>query len=196
MMMMVQTYNDYSFIPPNRWIVCLTGFGRKQGSLTGLEILHAILRTRYSDKETAVLLKSWKDDPAEVAERIWRMRRPFEEPEVILIGYSYGGYSATLVAKELRKRGIKVKVLLLVDAVWRPYTSIPSFLSLWPYWKIKVVDSVDKVISWRQKENLPKGHRIVCKGKHTQHIELELNQLHEYCDSAIEVYQRAIKEAA
>lgn len=190
---MMSNLEGYEFTPIDEWIVSVTGFGQREGHLTGLEILHTLIRKKCSGVESIALLKSWNDNTNDVAERIWRMRRIGGTPRVVLIGFSYGGYTAVLIAKELQKRGIKVSHLFLVDAVWRYSRYFPSFVSLLPFWRIHIPTNVKKVINWRQYVSKPKGHKIVVDPDHTEHEEHTLDVIHSYCDDHPDVYQRVLE---
>jgi len=153
--------------PVTRWIVCIAGWQQNEGQTTGLEELQDRLHRRCSNRSTRVVLRAWNDSPSHIAERIFRRRPNDGQPAVVIIGYSYGGYSAVLLARQLQRRGIEVETMLLCDAVWRPSRWCPSVLSLLPWWTLRVPGNVRRLYSWRQKTNKPSGHAIALEDTST-----------------------------
>lgn len=177
-----------------RWIVCVTGFGQREGQLTGIERLHEAIRRKCANEDTIVLLKSWRDNANDVAERIWRRRPVVGSPRVVLIGYSYGGATAIAIAEELQRRGITVETMLLVDAVWRPWRFLPSFLSYLQCWILRVPESVKSLFSWTQKFDYPRGHKVATCGR-TLRTDITLNRGHRTMDDDPDVLATAMQVA-
>jgi len=159
------------------------GYRQKEGEITGLEILQDELHQQCENNDSRVLLRAWNDDPSTIAERIWSRRPEEEQPYIVLIGYSYGGYSSVLIARELKKRGIDVSVLILCDAVWRPYWWLPSLLSYLQCWKIKIPENVKRVYAFFQRTNYPRGHQLECNtDKTVVSTKLIPGVIHRYMD--------------
>ena len=172
------------------WIVFTTGFRQSPGELTALEVLQNDIHREFTDPNTRILLRSWKDDVRELAERI-EAYKPTDY--IFLIGYSYGGYSTKLLCKELRKMGLNVTYCFMIDAVWRPTSFLPSSLSLLPHWKIKLPDNVKRCKSWRQQITRPYGHEVV-PSELTEFQEQTLIRGHVYMDDAFEIHDEIKSE--
>lgn len=143
----------------DNWLICISGFTQHEGRMSGLDRLQHHLHQKCYSRNTRILLKSWKDNMEQLADRIYNYQPPIgRQLSITIIGYSYGGMSGINLSKKLLRRGIKVNNLLLLDAVWRPYG--PSILSLFPYWTIKVPNNVKNLWSWVQDYNKPSGHKI------------------------------------
>ena len=128
--------------------------------MTGVEKLQEALRIKCTCVETIVLLKSWRDFPASLAQRIANRCPDDYDPTIVSIGYSWGGYSAVLFARELQKRGLTIDHLLLCDAVWRSSFMIGYPLSLTDLFTIKIPSNVKNLYTWRQTANTPRGSNI------------------------------------
>lgn len=179
--------------PINRWIICFTGW-HQEGRLSGLEKIEDAIHRQCNGDDTRVLLKSWKDSPADLASRIWNRCPEGHQPAIVVIGYSYGGYTAVLLARELDKRGLKVEMMLLIDPVWRPFTWIPSVLSMLGWWTIDVPSNVRSLHAWHQNVDLPSGHTLIVDHK-TLCSEDTLNVSHQHIDDAPVVFNRAMAVA-
>ena len=146
--------------PVKRWIVCTTGFLQHEGDATGTEILQDAIHRLCSCADTRVLLKSWRDNPQDLARRIHHHTPDDSRPTVILVGYSYGGYTSVLIARELRKYGIDVEWLILCDPVWRPRFLINYWLSMLDVFSIRVPNNVHNLFITRQSFDYPRGAGI------------------------------------
>lgn len=146
--------------PVKRWIVCVTGFGQSEDRLTGVEMLQDVLRRQCSCEDTVCVLKSWRDNPSSLAQRIANRCPDAFDPEIVTIGYSWGGYSTVILARELQKRGLTVNHMLLCDAVWRAKFITGYPLSLTDLFTIHIPDNVKNLYTWRQSANTPRGSKI------------------------------------
>jgi thioesterase domain-containing protein len=177
---------------PSHWTECFTGYMQTEGRVTGVVELYHDIRQACNCPESVLHLRSWRDDAWQVAEHIWRMR----PRRIVLIGYSYGGYTATLVARELNARGVVVDALLLCDAVWRTRASIASPLSLFSRWTIDVPPNVRRLWSWRQMNNLPAGHQLkIAASTEIMHGEMVPNVRHQYMDDYHVFHAEALRVA-
>ncbi len=184
--------------PVERWIVCITGFMQPEGRVTGVESLQDELHRLCLCRSTRVILKSWRDSAYHVAERIWNRRPQNKQLHVVLIGYSWGGYTAVKLAWELRKRGLEVESLILSDAVWRSKTPIFYPLSMVNYFPIHIPDNVHTLYTWRQVSNRPRGAEIKLQDKDvtkwiTNRVHDDID--HQYMDDDDE-FLRIAKEVA
>jgi len=73
---------------------------------------------RHASPRCCVELRSWNDDFHAMAELIYRCKNG-ESPTVKIYGYSWGGFSATVLARELARREIRVQHIVLSDPVYR-----------------------------------------------------------------------------
>ena len=79
---------------------------------------------------TVILLLPWTSDPSRIAELIKKYGS--ESPEIVLVGYSYGGQTAINTAAELGNLGLWVDKLALVDPVFRSRYWFMRWRSLLP----------------------------------------------------------------
>ncbi len=146
--------------PVSRWIICFAGFGQNAGRLTGIERLQDALRREYADDDTVVLLKSWDDNAEHLVERICNRRPKEKPPEVVVIGYSLGGWKAVEFCNEAIKKDVVVESLFLCDAVWK--SRFPFLLWLSYFWPLELVvnSGVKRLAIWRQIRDRPTGSAI------------------------------------
>ncbi len=181
-------------IEVDRWIVCISGYMQSEARLSGIEQLQHKIHTQCSSPTTRVLLKSWRDSPDDLAERIWRSQ-PHHPPGIVVIGYSYGGCTAIALCEELERRGLDVEHLLLLDAVWRPWHLIPSLLSLLKLWVLKVPSNVGTCYSWTQTLTKPSGHTVQVDRDATTLHRCTLNVGHQYVDEHPVAHECAMRVA-
>lgn len=159
-----------------RWLICISGFLQSEGRLTGMVRLWSNLRSQAS-AETAVELRAWNDNWSDLAELIWRFQpqQSDEEVQVDCFCYSWGcGHGFVELARELRKRGLRIRHAVLSDPVYYSRFCLTRWLALlqgWPTWgltpRILVPDNVDRVWWFRQSMNRPAGHSLVPLGERT-----------------------------
>jgi len=177
--------------PIERWIIVFTGF-LQEGRLSGLEKIEHAIHQQCNCDSTRVILKSWQDSPGAVASRIWNRQPEGHPPAIVIIGFSYGGFTAVLLARELGKRGLKIETMLLIDPVWRWLAELPSVLSLGSWWEINVPKTVRTLFAWFQKVDRPRGHRLIVDENHTLYFPKTLKRTHNQMDDAEEVYKKAL----
>ena len=178
----------------DRWIVCVTGFLQPEGKITGVVELQEKIRRQCVCPRVVTELKSWNDNPWYIAERIWR----FRPRNVVLVGYSYGGFTAALVARELaaRNSGIRVDAMVLSDAVWRPAANWPSIRSLFNGGRIEIPRNVRRLWSWTQTTNKPCGHELIVDEKYTTWVKECVPDIrHQYMDD-LEAFHEVALEVA
>ena len=182
-------------IPVERWIVCYTG-RHQEGRYSGIENIQAALHQQCLCKTSIVMLKSWRDSVEDLASRMWYRRPDVGQPRVCVLGFSYGGYTATLLADEIYERfDWEVEVMILIDPVARLLDRWPTSLSYLPWWSINLSDHVNTCWHWYQKTERLRGHRVKhVKGKTVMHPR-ELQLSHSEIDDAPEIFNRAMLEA-
>lgn len=177
----------------DRWVICFTGF-LQAGRISGVETIQDAIHRQCNCDGTRVLLKSWQDSVKDLSGRMWNRRPKDGQPEIVVIGYSYGGWTAVLMTRVLKKLGWNVKTLLLIDPVRRPISWLPSPSSMLSFWKIAVPDNVGIVYEWYQKINKPRGHKVrVCYG--TKHVRRRLPVNHQNIDDHPTVFKKALAVA-
>lgn len=178
------------------WVVCIAGW-REEGKPSGIENIQDAIHRKCHCDTTRVLLKSWRDNMPDLASRMWHRskyrfsRSPADQPRIVIIGYSYGGWTACILANELKKRKWKVENLLLIDPVWRPISWLPSPSSLWGNWTIDVPNNVNAVNEWHQKINKPSGHKVITSSR-TLHYEQTLMLKHGQIDDDPQIFNKAL----
>lgn len=142
------------------------------------------LHMLYSNYSTRVELAHWNSDWRAHAECINRMCAD-HHASVVIAGYSWGGYSSTLLARELAKHGRKVQQMVLCDAVYRHKYWLGNWRALCPFSKIKIPANVEKVTWFRQKQNFPRGHNLKPESDTTIiRNPQELKDKHQQCDDS------------
>lgn len=166
------------------WHIVIPGFLQREGRPTGMEDeVWARLHAQGAGPESVVLLREWDSDFRALAERIWRMQSEHCPPTICIYGYSWGGMSAVLLCRELRKRGLRVRHLALCDPVYRHRYWWGQWRALVP-WRIEVPDNVDHVLWWRQRWNWPRSHEVVAANPRRTDIDhpIEIEAVHQYAD--------------
>lgn len=175
--------------PLTRWINCFNGYTQGDRWRTGVGRIHREILSTCSGPSTYTNLSSWRDDVANIADNITEW---CERPQVVAIGYSYGGWTAVLLCRELQLRGVSVEHLVLIDAVWRPWQRLASPRSLCDGMKIVVPTNVHRVLSWTQKKSKPSGHEVEVNQATTGIERRSLNVSHIYADDQPEVREAVL----
>lgn len=143
------------------WHIVIGGFRQTEGKPTGMVRLWQRLHALHAAPGVCVELRSWNDNWRDLAELVWRVQ-PDREPVVIkLYAYSWGaGWGAMQLARELSRRGIAVRWMVLSDPVYRSPLFFTRWLALVPWRSIAVPANV-RVVHWfRQRVSLPAGHSL------------------------------------
>lgn len=144
-----------------RWCVVISGFLQDEGKLCGMVELWASLHHEFSGPDVRIELRAWDDDWHAVAEFIWRQRPSGNDVDVCVFAYSWGGPSAMTLARELGRRGIGVRHMVLADPVYRHRWKFWRVLFRWP--RIVVPGTVGNVTWFRQHQDWPEGHDLVAE---------------------------------
>ena len=179
---------DLSGCHRQTWVVLIGGFTQKTYADNGLQRLWIALN-RHSRPMVHIAFREWSFSYRRLAERIFHVSR-FDNlpPQVVVVGYSYGGQTALNFCRQLKRRGIEVEHLVLCDAVRRWISRIPTPSSLLRFWSLRVPDNVRSVRYFIQRVNHPRGHRVVLddSGKtlfwNNEKNGYDLQVAHEYCD--------------
>lgn len=138
------------------WFGFVTGFQQREGGATPFEKLHRRVQKRAGGPNTVVVIRSWRDSAKDFAQRIHNWRNG-HNPRIVLAGYSYGGYSAVEICRELQKFHIPVDHLFLIDPVARWLYRWPSIFSMLNVLPITIPANVRRATVWRQAYDYPRG---------------------------------------
>jgi len=182
------------------WQICISGFLQSEANPTGIRQLWGRLRAKVEGPACRVELRSWCQNWSDLAELIWSFRPDPDSPSgayrptINIFGYSWGGYSATLLARELDRRGMSVDCIVLADAVYRHWYKLGQWRAFAPWSTIEVPRNVQRVEVFRQANPRfrfgraggsfqPAGHRVIAKSKLTRIVEHPLLSCeHNYAD--------------
>lgn len=185
------------------WHIVISGFAQRRGTLNGMVTIWKDLIDIVQSKPSArVELLLWNDNIADMAELIKRTSPDLEMPIVNIYGYSWGGQTAVNLAKELRRRSIKVNHLTLSDPVYRASRFLMFFWllqwrSFWDSFKINVPDNVIRATAFYQRSNYPRGHFLQANNPGLTEIDepVILNTDHCWMDNQDE-FRKACRQAA
>lgn len=162
--------------PIKRFVIVIPGFLQRRGTPNGMVSLWRKLHAANAGPDCCVSLHLWDSNWADVAEWIWRLRPNQGQPDVVIAGYSWGGYSAVLLARQLEKRGIDVRSMVLSDPVyrhgfWGPIGWLGQWRAFWPFTKIELPGNVKNRVVFAQSSNLPAGHDVLLGCEFTGSVE-------------------------
>lgn len=178
------------------WHVPISGFTQTLDRSNGIHKLWTKLRA-VVDKQTCVIHPQvWNANFAELAEFIWMMSQGNGAPAIKVYAYSWGcGHGFIRLAKELRRRGMRIRTAVLCDPVfhswWRPWRA----MILCP--QIVVPSNVDEVFWFRQYQNRPCGTALMEADEDQTEIHeaIVLDREHAYMDDAQEFHECCVQAA-
>lgn len=182
----------------NVWHICISGFLQDEGRPTGIVKLWNELHRRHASADCCVQHRSWHDDMNALAELIWRLRPSADEggPAIGIYAYSWGGWTAVELCRQLLRRGLRVSTLVLSDPVYRGPRWCRWWRALCSTSTIVIPRNVDICWSYYQRVNLPCGHTLVAESKRTaMYAPHKLDVAHEYMDDAEAFHERALHRA-
>ncbi len=141
------------------WHIVLSGFMQHAGDVNGTVVIWDEMRFLVPDA-AVVAHHGWNANLADVAELIKKLSPDATKPRVNIYGYSWGGWSAVLLAYQLRRRGINVVHMVLCDAVYRHWYHLGWWRAFASWVRILVPDNVRRVTHFRQTQSSPKGHVV------------------------------------
>lgn len=189
------------------WQICISGFLQSEANPTGIRQLWGKLRANVEGPTCRVELRSWCQNWSDLAELIWSFRPEAFRPTINIFGYSWGGYSATLLARELQRRGLSVDRIILADAVYRHSYYLGQWRAFAPWSTIRVPENVHAVDVFRQENPRfrfrrpggwfqPAGHRVLGESTQTRiHEHPLLSCEHSYADDDPEFRWLCLKVA-
>ena len=106
--------------------------------------------------------------------KLWnKCYESLHEPTVLRVGdvriaaYSWGATGAVVLSRGLAKRGVPVKSITMSDGVYRHHYFAGNWRAFFPAYPIHVPANVGEVFTFVQRNNWPRGHRVVAKGSDT-----------------------------
>jgi thioesterase domain-containing protein len=150
----------------HNWHILYSGFRQHAGLQTGMSRLWYEIRADLASPDTCVELRPWDEEYANMAEFV-KLCQNETPPRIVLYGYSWGGFTATLLAKELQRRSLDVDHLVLCDAVYRHWYMLGWWRAFAVWKKIKIPANVRRVTWFRQQQSWPRGHALVAEDKAT-----------------------------
>lgn len=152
-------------------IFLIDGFTRRTGDPTGIEKLwHRlfVLRDHFGGSRTLLMPREWNSPIDPMMQMI--NRHCSADARIAIGAFSYGaGYAAIRLARELRRWGRDVELMLLIDPVHRTRFISTRWLALTGRIPIRIPQNVRNVVSWRQNSGGcfdPKGSPLrVCQAK-------------------------------
>lgn len=144
-------------------------------------------------------LYSWDDDMGDKAEKIFRFRPDRSaDLDIRIAGYSWGGYSAVALSRQLQQRGLPVAQLILSDPVYRHGYWLGQWRALCPGSKIRLPPNVLQAAYFVQAQSMPKGHKLLPNkvSKTEMWGPVLLKRDHRYMDDAPEWHDMVLQEFA
>jgi len=167
---------DYRFI--RNFVYLIGGRAQKTGADTGIMRLWAMLfrwraeaRSR-GDAFTFIMPREWNDSVREMAALLQRHSVPARDRRVIIAGYSWGaGFGAPRLAREVKRAGAIVDLLILIDPIYRSKLPLAFRLLAFTTWfGIRIPANVKEVLIYRQRRDALKGTRVRLDDRHRTRI--------------------------
>ena len=178
------------------WHYVITGFLQDRATRTRFVGLWLDLRRHHLYDDTAITQLSWNSNWSDEAERIFRLSS-HGPPTVRIYGYSWGaGWGAMQLAEHLRRRGVPVRAMVLVDPIYRHPYWLGNWRSLFHWVKIVVPPSVKEVWWFRQKLTWPRGHDLYAEDGTVLHEPVWLDVGHAHMDDQMGVVTKCLEVAA
>lgn len=138
-----------------------SGFLQPEQISNGMGSLRNRLVTKLEKVEHYLNYSRWIDPLAERAKQIRLYCDIHPGTKIYLIGHSFGGATAVMLAEELKP--LQIECLYLADAVHHSGCG-GSLVGKLPHKRtIEIPDNVKFLSSWRQTTNLPRGSKLKIK---------------------------------
>lgn len=130
----------------HEWHIVFGGFqqdqngSRQNGTLT----LWGKLHNEMAGPNSVVEWHPWSANVDALAEKILEFKNGVP-PTICVYGYSWGGTTAMRFARALRRRGLRIRCMVLADAVYRHWYALGQWRALVPWSYLSVPDNVDRV---------------------------------------------------
>ena len=182
---------------------CISGFTQDVNTFHGILRLSEKIRGAVDCKNNRFEVHRWCSNWKAIAEYYALLASYYEEKLTVCIyAYSWGaGWGAMELSRQLSKRGIEIRVMVLSDPVFRHpkwYLRWVSLLlrdtTLLPI--IRVPHNVEEVYTFHQKMNRPQGHRLLpSNGTMIYPSKLVKNCNHQNMDDAFEFHSFSVDVA-
>jgi hypothetical protein len=155
------------FAPITHWHYVIPGFLQNRGTYDGsLDLWRKLCAIHYGPN-VQVELCPWNTRWDAEAEFVYRFRNGC--PTVTIAAYSWGaGWGAMRFARELGKRGIGVRSMVLCDPVYRHPLYSMRWLTLFRFPVIRIPENVQAVRWFRQCDDWPAGHELLAENPATR----------------------------
>ncbi len=179
--------------------IVISGFLQNEGKPHGMIRLWGNLYHEHACDDTLVIMKTWNDNMDSLAELIWRTINTEVDAFIKVYAYSWGGAAAMKLAKALKKRGLKIHVMVLSDAIYRHSYWLGNWRAFVRCLEIVVPSNVGPVWWFKQKSKFGKisGHDIVADqsgigfDKATVFAPVLCNCSHQYMDDNLLFHNKA-----
>lgn len=178
------------------------GYGRWHGILELAERMR--LAGHCYGVDSRVLYYTWRENWRHVAEYCFALTEQFQvHPLICIYAYSWGGgYAAPRFARQLQRRNLPVRAMVLSDPIfWHPVWPL-RWRALtnwnWPLLGqpiIRIPHNVREVWTFQQAVTRPSGHRIIADNGCEIHPRVQLMMDHQHMDSAWEFHERCLAVA-
>lgn len=184
----------------NAWHICISGFRQRAGRMSGLLRLWRTIGSRLASPTCRVELRRWDEDWADLADWIWLCWQDAggSAPSIRVYAYSWGaGWGFVRLARELQRRGLRVESAVLADPVYRHWYWLGQWRAFVPWRKIRVPANVVNVRWCYQRQNWPRGHRVVAEDKRATVVNcgVPVAADHEYVDDHDTFHTMALQAA-
>lgn len=185
----------------------ISGFRQSPAAWNGvLELAEKLRETHCDGVRSRVHYFTWRENWAAIANYHLALAEKYRtEATIGIYAYSWGaGWGAMQLASQLRRRGLRVRVMVLSDPVYRhPFFLWRSLCNwTWPLGGeplIRVPDNVKEVYWFQQTQNRPSGHKLISASRTNGaliHPPVLLRRDHQYMDDAPEFHRLALDQAA
>ncbi|MFI4876234.1 MAG: hypothetical protein ACIALR_12875 [Blastopirellula sp. JB062] len=185
----------------------ISGFTQSQATWHGtIDLAEKLRETHCDGVRSRVHYFRWCEDWDAVAAYHLSLAEQYrQKPTIGIYAYSWGaGWGAMQLAKQLRRRGLPVRVMVLSDPIYRhPIALWRSLRNAWlpivgePL--IRVPDNVKEVFTFHHLQNRPSGHKLISASRTNGaliHPPQLLHYDHQYMDDAPEFHRAALDQAA
>jgi pimeloyl-ACP methyl ester carboxylesterase len=168
-------------------LILISGFRQNKGIPNGFTRLWREARG-HSSARSVVEFHTWDTDVKDLAEFIWGQSG--SDPDIVIAGYSWGGSTSVNLARALKKRGLRVRHMILADPVYRNWWRLWASMFRGGLLSIQIPNSVSEVSWFRQRENRPQGHNLVAESPITIINDPVIKEVeHAYMDDQDDFHQ-------
>lgn len=174
----------------------------------GTLVLWGKLHNEMAAPDSVVEWHPWSANVDALAEKVLEFKN-CTPPEICVYGYSWGGTTAMRFARSLRRRGLRVRVMVLADAVYRHWYTLGQWRALIPGAYLEVPDNVDRVDWFYQRGKRfslsrlltrlgsfvePAGHQLKAADPTATVITegIKLNHDHSHMDNSLEWHELSL----